>query len=75
MGYQVEHPPEEVRLGTNKKVHLCLVSYFPPDAVLMGRECQHDKVGGLEVAFCGCGHKDAAAATEVNIFEAEQGDI
>ena len=47
----------------------------PPDAVILGCERQHDKVGGLEVACCGCGCKDSASATEDSIFEAEQGAL
>ena len=44
----------------------------PPDAVLLGRELQHDKICDLEVAFSGCGRKDAAAAAEGGVFDAEQ---
>ena len=71
MGSQVEHLPKECRLGAQEGVYGRLVSTIsPPDAVLLGCECQRDKVGGLEVARRGCGRKDAAAATEVSIFKA-----
>ena len=43
---------------------------FSADVILMGCECQPNKVGVLEVAFQGFGCKDATAVTEVSIFEA-----
>ena len=52
------------------------MSYFlSPDTVLLGHESQCDKVGGLEVAFSGCGGKDDTAATEVSFFKVEQGAL
>ena len=50
--------------------------YFtPPDAFLLGRENQREKVDGFEVTCHGCGHKDAVESTEDSIFEAEQGAL
>ena len=51
---------------------LCTISP-PPDAVLLGCEHRGDKVGSLEVAFRGCGHKEATASSEGSIFKAERG--
>ena len=44
---------------------------FSPDTNLMGHKCQHNETCGLEVAFSGCGCKDAAATIEGGVFEAE----
>ena len=48
---------------------------LPPDAVLLGCEDQRGKVGSLEVDCRGCDCKEAAAATEGSILEAEQGAL
>ena len=46
------------------------MSYFlSPDDVLLGHENQTKQFGGLEVAFSGCGLKDAAAITEDSFFK------
>ena len=59
-------------LGHNSGSSDALCPTPPPDAVLLGRELQHDKICDLEVAFSGCGRKDAAAAAEGGVFDAEQ---
>ena len=74
MGCQVEHSLEEGNLGAQERVSGRLVYNIPPpDAVLLGCEHRGDKVGSLEVAFRGCGHKEATASSEGSIFKAERG--
>ena len=51
------------------------MSYFYTDTVLLGRERQSDEVFCLEVAFSGCGRKDAVAATEGSVFEELRGAL
>ena len=71
----MEHPLEGAALGHKRGSHDALCTIFSPDAVLLGRERQCDKVGRLEVACHGCGHKDAADATVGSIFDMEWGSL
>ena len=59
-------------LGNKSGSPDALYTIFFPDNILLFCECQHDKFYGLEVAFSVCGPKDAAAATEGDVFESEQ---
>ena len=58
-------------LGHNSGSPDALCPIFFPAAILLGHKCQCDKLCGLEVAFSGCGCKDAAAAAEGGVFKAE----
>ena len=72
LGSKVDHQSEEGRLGSQEGVAGRLVSNIPsPDAVLLGFECQCDKVVSLAFDGRGCGRKYAVDATEGSIFEAE----